>query len=108
LGKSFGFRALFYWQPTIFGKKNRSHWEQSAYSSKAYLENFFVETNRQLEKRVLAGGHKEFRSLWDTFTDVSPPVYLDWCHVAESGNAMIAERIAVDIAQMMPSRPGSN
>jgi hypothetical protein len=31
------------------------------------------------------------------FADVSDPVYVDWMHVGEAGNAFIARRIAGDI-----------
>ena len=47
----------------------------------------------------LKASHHEVlvHDLSDVFADVSDPVYVDWMHIGESGNAAIARRIAGDI-----------
>lgn len=38
-----------------------------------------------------------FHDLSLSFADVGEPVYVDWCHLGESGNAIIAKRVAKDV-----------
>ena len=59
--------------------------------------------------RLKASDHEGLvHDLSDVFTDVSDPVYVDWMHMGEAGNAVIARRIAEDIlaAKGAGDRPG--
>jgi hypothetical protein len=35
------------------------------------------------------------------FADVQKPAFIDWCHLGESGNEMVAKRIAQDVLGLM-------
>jgi hypothetical protein len=64
------------------------------------LEPFFRETHEVLLESSFIH-RRGFRDLSTLFSDVREPVYIDWCHVSERGNGMIAERIAADVVQVV-------
>lgn len=96
LGQQYGFRALFYWQPVIFGKDTRTAYEEAAYSRYAYTREFFD----QVYGRIAAGpppcAGLGVRDLSEVFSHDERPYYVDEVHLTEEGN----ERVA---AAMLPS-----
>jgi len=111
LGASYRFKCQFYWQPTIFGKYKRSKYEQAEYDSQKHLEKPYVETYRMIrEKATLLTDDKSFRNLSDIFLLEGKPVYIDWMHLSERGNAVIAAAMAENMLSLFqsPSRFRSN
>ena len=101
LSKSFGFRTLFYWQPTIFGKQTLSHYESREREKLQNAEEFFLETGREIRKRSEAGTEGILKDLSDVFREVSSPLYIDWCHLGEYGNSLVAQKIVEDILPLV-------
>ena len=94
LGEHYHFRPLAYWQPTIFQKPTLSKYEQSERAKVPELARFFEQTYAAMESRAHDGRVHDLAQVFSTRRD---PVYVDWMHLGESGNAVIAQRIAGDI-----------
>jgi lysophospholipase L1-like esterase len=99
----YGFRALFYWQPTIFDKPALTAYERTQRERHAEMAPFFRETYDTLRRAPPPG--MDVHDLSGIFADVALPMYADWCHLGESGNEAIATRMARDLLQVIA--PGS-
>jgi lysophospholipase L1-like esterase len=114
VGKAYGFQAFFYWQPAIYDKPVLSAYEagmskrltefEAGLRGSAQpidMEPFFREVYRMIAavEGELAGSGR-FRDLAGVFSKVSEPVFIDWFHLSERGNAHVAARMAEDIAAL--------
>ena len=97
------FRAMFYWQPTIFDKPALTAYERTQRERHAEMAPFFRETYDALRRSPAPGA--DVHDLSGIFADVSLPMYVDWCHLGESGNDAIATRMARDLVQVMAPAP---
>jgi hypothetical protein len=108
LGDYFDFRCLFYWQPTIFQKKVLTEYEESEWQRQDALQAFFQKVYDRLPQSgdiPIGKGHSSFHDLSMTFYENEGPVFVDWCHLGESGNAIIAETIAADVIAALDDSP---
>jgi lysophospholipase L1-like esterase len=98
LGQSYGFKALFYWQPTVFDKERLTPYEESERQRMAHLQRFYWKVSGLVQQGGLATEYDGvFHDVGGIFDAVSQPVFVDWCHICERGNEVIAERMAADI-----------
>ncbi|MGO9056688.1 MAG: SGNH/GDSL hydrolase family protein [Candidatus Binataceae bacterium] len=95
LGKQFGFRCLFYWQPAIFFKNKLALHERSFLGDPA-AQRFFLATYHQMAAGAPGNG---VRDLSGIFADKGEVYFTDTWHPTESGNEMIAQTIAADVAK---------
>lgn len=96
LSEEYDFETLFYWQPVIFTKKRLTDYEIGEKEKKEYVEPIYHATRRHIaESRPLAH-HENFADISNIFDAVEEPIYIDFCHLAEKGNRMIAEIMARD------------
>jgi hypothetical protein len=94
LSEAHGFQVLFYWQPTVFRKQSRSPDELSyAHDSEALFKRVY---NRIGNDPTLAK-NTNFHNLADIVADQTEPLFIDFCHMAEKGNDLIARRMIADI-----------
>ena len=98
LGGQFGFKVLSYWQPTIFQKPHLTEYERSWFDFARPMQAFFMRTYAfaQAAKagQQVGSGHGDLSPI---FSGSKAPLYVDWCHLAERGNDIIATRMANDI-----------
>lgn len=87
LAREYGFALYCFWQPTVFDKPSRSTFEQMQESDFSYLRDFNVEAARALKET----GDERIILLSDVFESTREPIFIDFCHVSEKGNGMIAE-----------------
>lgn len=107
LGEHYHFKYLFYWQPTIFQKAQLTKYESGERQKVKNLERFYVETYAAMRQSGLAQkGEPAFHDLSSVFSDTPAPVYVDWAHLGESGNEIIARRIADDVLGALSLGPG--
>lgn len=104
LGERHGFKSLFYWQPTIFDKPQLTDFEQARRADMESVAPFFQATAAAIRRSGLSGDTHGFHDLSDIFAEVHDPVFVDWCHLRESGNMIIARRIARDILDLVSVR----
>ena len=102
LGEQYRFQHLFYWQPTVFEKTRLTGYESAEQAKLAPAENFAREVRDALSRSGLATMPEySFADLGPIFADVRDPVFVDWCHLGESGNETIARRMAADVVAVM-------
>ena len=58
------------------------------------LARFFEQTYASLASRAHGGAIHDLSRVFSAWRD---PVYVDWMHLGETGNALIAQRIAGDV-----------
>jgi lysophospholipase L1-like esterase len=102
LGEAYGFKTLFYWQPTIFSKTHLTAYEETQRKSVEGLQPFCQGVYALAYQGDLAVKHDGvFRDLSGIFAEVTEPVFIDWCHISEWGNEGIAEQMAADTAKLL-------
>ncbi len=97
MARQFGFRSLFFWQPTVFTKARRSPDEATAAGTRADFAPMYAATRDQLEARSLAG----VLDLSEVFGDAEQAVFFDFCHVNESGNGTIAQAMLPSLREAL-------
>jgi hypothetical protein len=107
LGREHGFRTLFYWQPTVFQKTHQTPAERAGAEEQAAVRQHVLGRAYELVRRspeLLANPH--FHDLSGLFAAETRPLFLDFCHVGETGNELIARRMADDVRRELARRPG--
>lgn len=108
LGEHYGFACLFYWQPTIFQKPRLTGYEAAERRKAEYLTPFFEQTYTTMRRSRLAHPREPaFHDLSTVFSDLSAPVFVDWAHLGESGNEIIARRMAGDVLETLQAASGA-
>lgn len=95
LSKKYNFDILCYWQPTIFSKRDHSDFEKEL--EKAAQTALFSEA---VFKQVNEKARKIQRSTFHNISDIletKTTYYIDFSHIDEKGNDIIAARIARDL-----------
>ena len=100
LGRHYGFKSLFYWQPVVFEKPHLTEYEQAQQKSRRHLQRFFQQTYDAM-RRSGATGRTEVHDISTIFAATKEPVYVDWSHLGESGNAIVARRMARDVLALI-------
>jgi lysophospholipase L1-like esterase len=98
LAGQYGFRVLFFWQPTAFGKARLTPYEAVERAKQRGLEDFFARAYAAVPE--VFRGEEAFRDLSGIFAASTQPLYIDWSHLGETGNRLVAERIADDVARL--------
>ena len=102
LAGHYGFRYLFYWQPTIFHKTHLTEYEESERKKLHAMESFFLEAYDAVRQSGLTrGGDHPVHDISRILSDVNDPLYMDFCHLGEPGNELIARRMATDVVSIM-------
>jgi hypothetical protein len=101
LGDRYGFSSLIYWQPTIFHKGSRTPYEQAEMDRAKATEPFYRTTYELIERHRCGEHRASFHDLSGIFAEVREPVFVDWCHLGETGNEIVAKRIAQDVIPLL-------
>jgi hypothetical protein len=102
LGDTYGFKALFYWQPTIFGKTSPTVCEQKVQQGIRDLQPYCEELYKLVQQESLTKDSNEvFHDMSRVFSQARQPVFIDWCHISEWGNEQIAIKMAADTIRLM-------
>jgi lysophospholipase L1-like esterase len=101
IGKAYGFPVASFWQPTVFTKRAKTEDEkQHAQAFGDKLEPIYAGARAALGNQIV--------DLGDTFADATEDVYIDWCHVGEDGNEVLARRILDSVAPLLRARLASS
>ena len=102
LGESYGFKALFYWQPTVFSKGAPTAGEQQVQQEIWDLQPYCENMCKLVQQESLSGAHYGvLHDMSGVFSQVQQPVFIDWCHISEWGNEQIARRMAADTINLI-------
>jgi lysophospholipase L1-like esterase len=103
LGEESDFKSIFYWQPTVFNKRNLSEYEKERVNEMEYLKSFLKSVNNYMITEDVIHQSLYYYDISEIFYDEKEPVFIDYCHVSEYGNSVIAKRIAKDIISILGS-----
>ena len=98
LGREYGFKPLFYWQPVLFTKKNRGTFENEERYKYSWGEPIFLDVYKQIEAERALQSNTRWHDISQIFGDSPEVFYSDYCHLTERGNAVVAARMTDDVA----------
>ncbi|MDH4184512.1 MAG: SGNH/GDSL hydrolase family protein [Nitrospinota bacterium] len=104
LAGRYNFKALFYWQPFVFGKSSLTEYEKFIADYAGYLKPAAEEARASLGRIDFMTDGLRFTDLSGLYEQSVDPVYLDWCHFSEIGNRGIARVMAQDIADALKEK----
>jgi hypothetical protein len=105
LGETYGFKTLFYWQPVIYFKNHLTEFEKY-FIRDVEMKELYHRTYPLLAEQQKASGAPAVQDISQIFAEVKEPLYVDYCHVNETGNGIIARRMAQDVLKLLPEEPG--
>lgn len=109
LGREYGFRPLFYWQPDIVGKTTLSPTERATFAENPLMVRFARRVRALVIESPELRAQPDFRDLETTFDGDEQEIFYDWCHVTSAANQRIADAIAADVrralAEPRPAAP---
>ena len=100
MAHSFGFKALFYWQPALFTKKSKTSYESQKEKEMQLVESFYLKVESLLKKSSLLG-NPNFHDISDLFDEEPEFYFIDFCHTTERGNEQIAARMSRDVIPLL-------
>jgi hypothetical protein len=101
LASSFGFRPLFFWQPTVFTKRTLMPVEREEAQKYAWAEPFMNHVYDYLKSSPRLKSDAAFRDLSTIFDDTEGLVFIDYCHTTEAANARIAAAMAEKVLEVL-------
>lgn len=101
LGRAYGFRCVFFWQPSVFRKPNRTPFEEEERRKYAWLEPIFHAATDAIPRAPGLRDRPAFHDLTRLFDDDPNLVYIDYCHTTESANGRLADAIASAVVPLL-------
>jgi hypothetical protein len=95
LSRQYGFRYLAYWQPVVFSKADPSPYERRQSDHWHYVRPLFLETYRLVASDPSLRANPCFHDLSGVLDGTV--AYIDFCHITERGNALVAQRMYQDL-----------
>jgi hypothetical protein len=99
LAAAYGFKALFFWQPVAFVDKPLSAEERERVEPRRRAAGAFFEKLYAAMRATKAPAG--LRDVSDVFASTPQTVYIDFCHVSEEGNRLVAKRISDEITRAL-------
>jgi len=108
LGEHYRFKSLFYWQPTVSDKPQRTRYENECQLEMQPVARFFSQTSLAFRERQLdRDGAYRVRDLSSLFAQTSIPVFVDRFHLGETGNEIVAKQMLPDVLAELAARPAA-
>jgi len=99
--KEYGFKALYYWQPTIFSKPEKSDYEKQEAEKFGFIKEMVNSANLQISRINTETELAAIHDISNIFHTENKPVFIDYCHISEYGNMVIANKLTEDIAVVL-------
>ena len=99
LGRGFGFKALYYWQPVVFDKASLTPYEREEAEKFAWARGFLGEVYEAIRASSELRSERRFHDLSRLFADSEDLIFIDYCHTTEAANDRIADVIARDVLE---------
>jgi lysophospholipase L1-like esterase len=94
LADEYRFSCHFFWQPALVTKKHLSPTEARRANRAEPWKDFLLTVYDGVRTSKIVSQNKHFEDISSIFDEVTTMVYLDWAHVTEEGNELIAQRIS--------------
>ena len=104
MAEKYGFKYIFYWQPTIFQKRSLTEYEQKELELRSDAMPFYQRAYGFMRGKTPAiQAAYNFINLSEIFSDTKEPMYIDYCHLGEIGNSRVTEKMFQDIYPLIES-----
>ncbi len=104
LAQSYGFTAVFYWQPVIYKKQHLTDYERQSLELDVHypgMKEFYLNTYDILrEDSARLDNNITFHDISSIFSDVREPIFVDFNHMGRNGNNFIARRMSEDFVRL--------
>ena len=108
LSIQYGFRYEAFWQPVVFVRPDPSPYERKQSEQQRMVRPLFLDVYRRIAHDPPLGANPHFHDISGLFDRAGMPVYIDFLHVSEAGNRIVArrmyEKIRNPIHDARPSR----
>jgi lysophospholipase L1-like esterase len=94
------FTSMFYWQPVLYDKCNLTEYERKQWPEHIDKE-FYTTVNTVFKLKASIFNAYHFYNIENIFMDERKPIFIDFCHLNEKGNEIIANRITDDILTLI-------
>ncbi|MEW5820732.1 MAG: SGNH/GDSL hydrolase family protein [Cyanobacteriota bacterium] len=101
ISNRYNFKLLFYWQPIIFRKDKLTTYEKIKAKDDYRFEKFYKSVYEAVDKSKVLNSNQNFYNLSKIFINKENTVFIDVCHVTEEGNLIIAEKMYLDIKDVI-------
>ena len=95
LEEGYNFKSFFYWQPTIYTKKELSYDEENKIERNLILGDDYKDVSELIKTS------NEIRDLTQVFNDKENTIFIDWVHISEEGNSIIAKEMSDDLTNYL-------
>jgi lysophospholipase L1-like esterase len=102
LSRQYGFRYLAYWQPVVFSKADPSPYERRQSDLWHYVRPLFLESYSLVASDPGLRANPSFHDLSGVLDGTV--AYIDFCHITERGNGVVARRIYADLKAAINQR----
>ena len=102
LEKEYGFKSYFFWQPSLYTKKYLSETEENLiekHLEMAQLYNLAVNYSH-----LKLNADTSFNDISNIFDNHNETVFIDWAHLGENGNEIVANEIGEIIIKDLRER----
>jgi len=108
LGKAYGFRPVFVWQPDIFSKPRLVPFEEEEKAKLGWASALFTEVHWQLDHTDALVSDPGFLNLSGIFSESDSLQFLDFCHTTAEANARIAGVLVSKLLETAKVVPGAS
>jgi lysophospholipase L1-like esterase len=98
LGETYGFRTLFYWQPTVYTKDKLTPYERQTRGDDG-MKPYYTEATTAVKTQL--SNIDSFHDISGVFNGDPRPYFIDDVHVTGAGNEIIAHRMLKDVVPII-------
>jgi len=107
LGEKKNFKSLFFWTPTIYSKNNLTDYEKKERNISAKYREFFDAVNTKVACKLNSTPNIEYYDLLHLFDNCEEGIFLDFAHISEQGNLIMAEEMQPIVKEALEKRLAS-
>ena len=107
LGKAYGFRPVFVWQPDIFSKPKLVPFEAEEKAKLEWAGSLFAQVHGQLERTDELASNRAFVNLSGFFSETDSLQFLDFCHTTEAANGRITAVLVTKLIEIAKTAQGT-
>lgn len=107
MAKAYSFKVLNYWQPVVYVQENTSEYDLNYQTQNMFYAPLFKKTYQKIDANQGLNKQKNFRNL-SAYLDDGNQYYIDFCHVSEKANELIAKEMYKDTRALLISNTLTN
>ncbi len=104
LAELYGFRVLYFWQPIVSGKRTLTPHEEKSQDWRG-SRPFFMEVYGRERRDARLKSFDNFFDFSDLFSDSPDSVFIDFNHLNERGNAVVAQAMLRPVIAALAAPP---